>query len=417
MLWSRKSAPVHEKPRAIGVDVTASRARAVAVAGGKVRPVVLDDPAEDLAFVVAGDRKPPAVGRAGVGLVRRLPHAAWSNFLPFLGQPREWRSGRIALTPEAALELCFTKVRVPVVAECEAVGLTLPYYLTPAQVAKAVAVAGRARLPLKGTAAAPLAVVADRAVAVLEGRAAGDPPSDDWVVPLRPAAGGPGAVVVIDVDEFALSAAVVVLERDAAKMAGSACWPRLGAKAWADRLIDAVSDRCVRLCRRDPRDSADAEQALFEQLDAALDKARAGQRVNLTVRTDHWFQDVALLPEEFDAYCSTPARSAAEGVRELAAEHPAPPRAVWLTHAAGRLPGLVRAVNEHTFGSTTVDVLPPDAAARAAVALVPRWLAGDLPRQHLDSVIPIPPVSRDAESAERSAPSAPRSAPQTPRRG
>src|SRR5207248_11349664 len=164
-------------------------------------------------------------------------------------------------------------------------GRALPYYPAPAGGARAAAAAGRARLPLRGTAAAPLAVAADRAGAVLDGRPAAAPAADEWVVPMRPTPAGPGAVIVVDADEFALSAAVVGVDRDAARVAASACWPRLGLKAWTDRLIDAVSDRCVRVCRRDPRDSADAEQALFEQLDAALDRARAGQRVNLTLRT------------------------------------------------------------------------------------------------------------------------------------
>ena len=31
MLWSRKSPPVHERSRAVGIDLTASRARAVSV--------------------------------------------------------------------------------------------------------------------------------------------------------------------------------------------------------------------------------------------------------------------------------------------------------------------------------------------------------------------------------------------------
>ena len=55
-------------------------------------------------------------------------------------------------------------------------------------------------------------------------------------------------------------------------MVGTAVWPRLAVKAWKDKLLDAVSDRCVRLCRRDPRDSAEAEQSLFEQLDDSLDR-------------------------------------------------------------------------------------------------------------------------------------------------
>src|SRR5207237_5779359 len=141
-------------------------------------------------------------------------------------------------------------------------------------------------------------------------------------------------------------------------------------KAWKDRLLDAISDRCVRLCRRDPRDSADAEQALYEQLDDATDHARTGQRVGLTVRTDRWFQDVTLSPEEFDGYCAALARGAAESVRDLVAVDGSglalPPRTVWLTHEAGRLPGLARAIFENTHEGTTVEVLPPAAVAQAA---------------------------------------------------
>jgi hypothetical protein len=210
---------------------------------------------------------------------------------------------------------------------------------------------------------------------------------------MRPAAAGPGGVVIVDTDEFALSAAVVGVDREAAKLVASAAWPKVGAKAWTDRLLDAVSDRCVRQCRRDPRDSADAEQALFEQLDGALEKARAGQRASLTVRTAHWFQDLALQPEEFDAHCAALARTAAEAVGELIAGAglPVPPRAVWLTHAAGRLPGLGLAVHQNTPEGTAVEVLPPGAVAHAAAALVPRWLAGELPLTHLDTVIRLPP--------------------------
>ncbi|HEY1191770.1 MAG TPA: hypothetical protein VGE74_29330, partial [Gemmata sp.] len=40
---------------------------------------------------------------------------------------------------------------------------------------------------------------------------------------------------------------------------------------------------------------------------------------------------------------------------------------------------------------TAVELLAPDAVALAAAALVPRWLAGALPRAHLDSMIPLPP--------------------------
>ncbi|QJW95494.1 hypothetical protein [Frigoriglobus tundricola] len=78
-----------------------------------------------------------------------------------------------------------------------------------------------------------------------------------------------------------------------------------------------------------------------------------------------------------------------------------PPRAVWLTDAAGRLPGLVRAVHANTPEGTAVEVLPPNALAAAAAALVPRWLAGELPRAHLDSTIPLAPTPAPAGKGVR----------------
>jgi hypothetical protein len=398
MLWSRKPAPVHDRSRAVGIDLTASRARAEGV-GSKPRPLVLDDPDTELLLYISAERRTLEIGRAGFALCRRMPHLVCSNFLAALGQAREWRIGRHALVAEAALGLVFDKLRGPVEVETDSVALALPVYLGPAQVTRVVVTAGRSKLPLKGTAIGALALAADRAAALLTGKtAAPKPPTDPhgpaWVVPLHPTPGGPGAVVVIDADEFAVSAALVSVEPGAVKLQGSAVWPRLAVKQWKDRLLDAVADRCVRLCRRDPRDSAEAEQALFEQLDEALDRARAGQRISLYVRTAHWFQDVVQQAEEFEAHCAALARLAGDSVRDFTngiglAE---PPRAVWLTDSAGRLPGLVRAVHANTPEGTAVEVLPPSAIAVAVAALVPRWLAGELPRAHLDNLIPLPPM-------------------------
>jgi hypothetical protein len=405
MLWSRKPAPVHDRTRAVGIDLTASRVRAECV-GSKTRSLVLDEPDAELLLAVSGERRGLEIGRAGFALCRKLPHLVCSGFLPALGQAREWRIGRHTLTAETALELAFDRIRAPVGAEAEAAALALPVYLGPAQVARVVKAAGKSKLPLKGTAVGALALVADGALELLTGRPAAPPPDDpadsglaeevetDWVVPLHPAPGGPGAVLVIDADEYATSAALVSVDPERVRLSGSAVWPRLGLKVWKDRLLDAVSDRCVRLCRRDPRDSAEAEQALFEQLDEALDRTRAGQRISLCVRTAHWFQDVIQQPEEFDAHCAALARLAGDSIRDFVAGIglAEPPRAVWLTDAAGRLPGLVRAVHAHAAGGTAVAVLPPHAVAAAAAALVPRWLAGELPRAHLDALVPLAPA-------------------------
>jgi hypothetical protein len=390
MLWSRKSAPIHDKSRDVGVDVTASRIRAVAVGLGKTQPLVLDEPGEDLPLYIALDRRTAEIGRVGYSLCKKAPHAVCSNFLPCLTQTREWRNGRHVVTPDSALELAFTKLRGPIAAESEAVALSLPPYLTPGQVGKVIQATVRVKLPLKGTAVGPLAVVADRAISILTGKAAApEVPPPDWVVPIRPSATGPGSVVVVDADEHALSATVAAVERDRVRVMGSAVWPKFSARAWKDRLLDAISDRCVRLCRRDPRDSADAEQALFEQLDDAVDRARAGSRVNLTVRTDRWYQDVAQHPDEIDGHCAALARCAAESIRDLIGSGTldVPPRAVWLTHEAGRMPGFARVLHANVPERTAIEVLPPMAVAKAVAGLVPRWQAAELPRAHLDTVI------------------------------
>src|SRR6266545_1983613 len=175
MLWSRKPTPVHDRARAVGIDVTASRIRAEAV-GGKSRPLTLDDPDAELLLFVAGDRRTPEVGRAGFGICRKTPHLVCSNFLASVGQPREWRIGRHTLIAETALGLAFDKLRAPVTAETDALAMALPAYLGPAQVTRATVAAGRSKLPLKGTAVGALALVADRAASLLTGKPAAPRP-------------------------------------------------------------------------------------------------------------------------------------------------------------------------------------------------------------------------------------------------
>jgi hypothetical protein len=402
MLWTRKPPPVHDKSRVVGIDLTASRIRAVSVGDGKVRVLNLDEPAEELVLAITGERRTPDVGRAGAALRRTAPHAVCVGFLPAVGQPREFPVGRYSVTADAAVELAFTKAAGPIAAETEAAGLLVPSYLTVPQVTKLAALAARAKVPLKGTAVAALAVAAHRSASVLTGRPIAP---EGNVIPLRPSAAGPGAAVVIDADEFALSVTVVQVERAAAKVVAAAHWPKGGLRAWMDRLVDAVSDRCVRLCRRDPRDSAEAEQALYDQLDGVLDQFRTAGAAVLSARIGHWFQDLTEPTEDFEQHTAGLARWTAETVREFlgSAGLPAPPRVVWLTHAAGRLPGLGRAVHLHTPEATAVEVLPAGAVAHAAAALVPRWAAGELPRTHLDGTIPLPAdVGPPAAPAPRS---------------
>ena len=96
-------------------------------------------------------------------------------------------------------------------------------------------------------------------------------------------------------------------------------------------------------------------------------------------------------PEELENHCHTLSRQAGESIRDFinGIGLVEPPAVVWLTDTAGRLPGLVGAIHANTSEGSAIEVLPPNAVAAATAALVPRWLAGDLPRAHLDSVIPL----------------------------
>ncbi len=390
MFWTRKSDSAHDRARVVGLDLNATRARAVSLAVGRSRTLPLEDPAEELPLVLSLERRTPVVGAAAIPLVRKLPHLVCSNFLPQLGEERAWHAGRVTQTPESAISATFDKLRDPVVAETDALAMAVPAYLSAGQVRTVAALAAKAKLPLRGTVAAPLAVVAHRAAWLLDSQ--DEPTPDDgarpdWIVPIP----HPATVVVVDVDEFALTAAVVAVEPIAVRLVASAVWPRASLKLWKDRLLDAMSDRCVRLCRRDPRDSAEAEQGLYEQLDDALDRTRLGQSVRLAIRGAHWYQDLHHQPDDFDAFCAPLARHAADGLRELlrSARLPIPPRGVWLTDAAARLPGLAAALHQQTPEQTEVLALPPNAVADAAAVLVPFWLTALLPRLHLDAVIPL----------------------------
>ncbi|QEL17082.1 hypothetical protein [Limnoglobus roseus] len=398
----RSATASHERTKLMGVDLTASRVRAIAAAGGHINAVTLDDAQDELPLFINLERRTPEVGRQGYSICRTLPHLVCANFLPQLGQVREWRGNRVSLTPESALAATFDKLRGPLTAEADGGVLVVPSYLAAPQMKALWALAMKAKLPLTGTGSAPLAIVSHRANAFLAPRkqspSAPKEEKSSWVVPIRPQAGGPGAVVIVDADEYALSAAVVNVQPGEARLLHLATWPRLSLKAWKDRLIDAASDRCVRLCRRDPRDSATAEQALFEQLDVALDRIRHAQPVTLSVRTEKWYQDIVQQPTDFDAHCAPLIKLATEEMRNLfaGAGLAIPPRGIWLTDTAAKLPGLAAAVYQNSAEQTEVSVLPPDAATEAAAALHARWLAGTLPRVHLDGVIAweVPPPAK-----------------------
>ena len=368
-LLTRKSSWAEPNLRFVGIDLNATRARAVVAGEGRTRPILLDEAGEELPLTLHLEPRIPTAGAEAVRLCRLSPHLVCSNFLGAIGQPHEWRGGRHALTPESATKHTLDKLAKPVSAETDSAGLALPVYLSTAQVRTILELAQASRLPIRGSAAAPLALGAHRASTL----------------------GGPATVLFVDADEFALSGTVLQVGPAEVRILGSGFWPPISLRIWKNRLLDGMADHCVRICRRDPRDSAEAEQMMYDQLDTLMEQTRTGQRATMLIRGEHWFQDLAHQPEQVEAYCLGLVKAAGEGLNQLllSSALASPPRAVWLSHTASRLPGLAAMVYKNSPEQTAVSILPQNATAEAAAAILPRWLQGTLPRSHLDSVLPL----------------------------
>ena len=361
--WNRKSTDSAVMRAPLGVDLNAGRARAANGRAVRNKLFPLDEPQPDLPLAISLEKRTPEVGRAAYAVCRKLPHAICAGYLPMLGQAQEWKG-----EPNRALRGRGPGPR-PRTAAGRAAGSRRGELRAPDLPVAATGWPAPRRSPSgrssrsAGTATTPLALAAERATHYLYGHEE----ADESPRPGRSIT--PTSVLIVDVDDHALTVAVVRMSEEEVRTIGSATFPRLGARLWRDRLLDALADRCVRICRRDPRDTADAEQMLFDQIEESIDRARTGQRVSLTVRSTHWFQDLVLTPADLDGFCVPLCRQAAEEVRHLLASlnEIEPPRAAWLTHDAGRLPGLAAALHQNMTERTNVRVLHPEAAAVAAV--------------------------------------------------
>lgn len=378
----------------IGLDLNATRARAIqgepAGDGPQVpRGLALEGHERELPLAVSLEERRPRVGRAGAGLCRRSPHLACLDFLPYLGDGHIWDAGRHRLDAASALALVCEHLQHRLGA-AEGVTAALPAYLSPAQAALVASLAKKARWRLLGSIPAPLAV----ALAAHEHL--------PWS----------GLAVVVDLDGHALTWSAVTVREDVLHLLHTHTVPQLARGVWLCRLLDGAALRCVRLSRRDPRESAETEQALFDHLTAALDTPRGDEPVEMVLQTPHWYQHLRFPPAELSALCAPLVRRAIVETQEFLAGIAAlgPVGAVLLTGAAARLPGLAAALDElilrpeaepsaneehPDFGedliegnilSAHVHVLDDDAVARAAFDLAVRQHRGVLPRGHLDAV-------------------------------
>jgi FHA domain len=392
------------------LDWNATRVRAVlGAAGDYPLPVALEPPSIDLPIAISLAHAAPEIGTAALRQCRSAPHLVCQAYLPHLtatpGQGRLWQAGRHSLGARDACELVWRKLQ-KLGADTQAIILALPGYLQPAQAEVLRRLGERGRLPVLGSMPTILAAALAAHVEQFWER----------------------SVLVIDADEHALTIGWVKALADKAHLIESRSFPQLGVRFWKERLLNVLSDLCVREHRRDPRDAPLAEQSLYDQLDPLTDAAVKHQAIQLGVQGQQWFKHLLVHPEQTIQCCTPLARQAIQAAHQMLLSWPASelPRCILLTHEAGRLPGLVEAMHslvlpnasaetrlpaqetnyhEDDFGDELmfaetdepggVLVLPPEAPARAAHGLAELFRTGALPRGHLETIAPLaapPPV-------------------------
>lgn len=407
----------------LGFDLNSTRVRAVSGALGEFPyPVPLDPPQTDLPLMFSLEGRTPQIGAAALRLCRRLPHQVYQSFLSSLSEAepaRRTTRGRSAAKPrgrgksrgrldsDTAMSLVLQHLQRSG-SESAGVAVSLPSYLSVAQVERLFLLAEPARLPLLGAVSAPLA-------AALAAYA-----EQPWF----------GPALLLDVDDHALTLSLVRAGDGRAELLGARSFSGLGLTAWRERLLNALADACIVQSRRDPRDTPLAEQMLFEQLDSVCAASAQGRMLNVAVQTPNWYQNLVLDPGAAPSFCALLARHTLAEVDTVLAGAWLDGSAgiVVLSAAAGQLPGLVSGVRtlvddrlehrpelkpvvedpEEDFGAGLLDdfgddllaerrdepasvlVLGEDASARAAHTLAGHFYTGGLPHGHLDRAAPLP---------------------------
>src|SRR5262249_28848545 len=103
--------------------------------------------------------------------------------------------------------------------------------------------------------------------------------------------------LVVDVDDHALTWSIVERMTDRTRLRLAQTSMALARGAWMRRLLDGISHRCVLQSRHDPRESAEAEQGLYEQLLHGL-AATHSTLVQLQVRGPSWSHHMMLPPDD-----------------------------------------------------------------------------------------------------------------------
>lgn len=388
-------------PCVTGLDLNSSRALVAGGIEGDLPDLLPLDGGESLPMTLSLEGRDVVVGRAGTHIARRLPHLVCQTFLPHLGRPQQWSAGRHRLDARAATALVFQRLWREF-GGVDGLATTVPGYLTHDQIALLAQLCQQSGLPLVGLVPTTLAT----ALAAYQ--------AHPWH----------GLGLVLDVDDHALTWSAVIADQGQAWVVETDAAPHLGLRAWKERLLNAAADRCVRQSRRDPRDCGEAEQSLFDQLDAVMEAGRGGRLGDIAIETERWYHNLVFRPDELAAVCAPLVRQALDRMRHLESLVTAPEglSVVLVTSAAGRLPGMTAALTDcvappsvrnveecEDFGEGLLDaalsghahvqVLAPDAAARAACELACWFRRGDLPAGYLESAPLLPATPPEAGPA------------------
>lgn len=372
----------------IGLDVNSSRIRGVYGAMPHVTTVLrLEADHAELPLAVSLEERYPGVGRPGAALVRKAPDLACLDFLPHLGNSRYWSGGRHKLDAARALALVFEHL-LREVGKHEGMALAVPPYLAESQIVLLARLAEKARLRLLGTVPTPVAAT----LAAQE--------QLPWT----------GQALVVDVDGHALTWSVVSVESDRARLLQTNASPALAQGVWLSRLLTGVARRFITQSRRDPRESAEAEQLLHDQLSEALETPNV-ESVQLVAQMAQWYHRLSMPMDELIGLCESLVRQTLTEMQAFlqTAAEPGGIGAVLVTASAARLPGLAVALQDslevpdvrpleevHDFGenlllddrvsAARLHLLDSDAVARAAHDVALRLNRRDLPRGHLDAL-------------------------------
>jgi hypothetical protein len=369
----------------IGLEIDATRARAVCGPAGQLpAPLRLADTHDELLLAINLEKRQAQLGGGALTVCRKHPDFACLDFLPHLGRDRTWIGGRHRLDAQRAVGMVVEHLGQRF-GKCDGAAMSVPAYFDLSQLDHLTRLAEKARWRVLG--AMPRSLAA--AIAAREHL--------PWT----------GVVLVLDIDGHALTWSAVGVEGNQATLLGQECIAVWSRNFWLSHLLNGIAERCIRQTRIDPRDPADMEQHVFEQLLSLLEHPPSAHAVAIELRYGHPPQRIQVTGADLIESCAPLAQAVAGRIEPICKETAAhgPVGLVVLTAAAAQMPGLSAAVeaalprppahapiNSEDFGEGLLEeeagppagalALGPDALARAshylAVCIQERRVRGGL---------------------------------------